>query len=71
MSSNKTNIKIVWTDAHKKNYGRLYNKLIDTQPAFFKNKDKETYLNTINKKEIINFIKKMELSDSSKESLFL
>ena len=71
MSSKKNNIKIVWSEAHKKNYGRLYNKLIDTQPAFFKNKDKDTYLNNINKKEIINFIKKWSYQTVRKKAFFL
>ena len=62
--------KIIWSDVHQKNYIRLYNKLIDKAPAFFKNRNKDTYLNNINKNEIIKFIKNLDLSDSSKETFF-
>jgi len=70
MSSQGNKIKMVWSPTHQKNYKRLYNKLIEQSPAWFKIKDEATYLDKINKKELINFIKKLELSDSSKESLF-
>ena len=70
MSGQGNKIKMVWSPTHQKNYKRLYNKLIEQSPAWFKIKDEATYLDKINKKELINFIKKLELSDSSKESLF-
>lgn len=64
------NIKIVWSESHAKNYKRLYNHLTNQKPAFFKNKNGDTYLNNINNKELIKFIKNLNLSDSSKESIF-
>ena len=63
-------MSVIWSDVHQKNYIRLYNTLTKSKPSFFKDTNKETYLDKINKKELLRFINKLELSNSSKETLF-
>ena len=56
--------KKVWNDNHQKLYKRLYSKLKDTYP----NITEETYRKTLPKTSVKNFINKLDLSISSKES---
>ena len=58
--------KKIWNDNHQKLYKRLYTKLKDTYP----NIQEENYIKTLSKTSIKNFINKLDLSNSSKESFF-
>ena len=40
--SGQTKYKIVWSEVHKKNYKRLYNKLREQSPAWFKDKNEDS-----------------------------
>ena len=60
----KSPAKLVWSDSHKKLYKQLFNKLIIVNDKL----KLESYLLKYNKRNLIKFIKDLDLSDSSKES---
>ena len=68
--SNKPSIKIVWGDPHQNKYNRLYNGLDNEKTIYYKNTDKDTYLNKMNNNELMKQLKGLQLVDSSNETFF-
>ena len=56
-----------WGEQNEKRYKWIYNKLTNEMPNF--NYDLKDYILKINKTTLLNFIKKLQIGDGSKEAM--
>ena len=68
MSEIRKIIKNDWSDNNQKRYTWIYNKLKEGMPNF--NYDLKDYILKMNKPKLLNFIKKLQIGDGSREAMF-
>ena len=66
MAENNSKKKLVWSSQDESRYNSLYNKLKERNPDI----TKENYIKNFNKRNLQEFIHKLELSTSTKESYY-
>ena len=68
MSEIRKRIKNDWSDNNQKRYTWIYNKLKEGMDGF--NYDLKDYILKMNKPKLLNFIKKLQIGDGSREAMF-
>jgi hypothetical protein len=59
--------ELLWNEEHNKSYRQLYDKLVLEFPTI----KKENYIEKFNKMKLLSFIKKLEMSLSTRENTVL